>query len=250
MMGERAGPFDAHGLHDLGAGLGSHVVEDAVAPVFVAMGDQLLPVADVLEQRAAEGDVEDLHTPADAQCRHAPVDGRPHQRDLEPVADGADVGHLGPGLLAVEDRVDVAPAGEEQAVEAAQPLPGLGPVERDGRHDDGVGAGPLHRLEIGRRRCHRALSPAEHAPGQDGNPGDGDERSHHPKLAAQPAPNRRSVGARSAGPGQAEVAGGGGFVDPADGGGARRGGGRRSPVALGLGGHGQQGLRQGLDGLR
>ena len=159
-------------------------MEDAVAAVAVAVGDEVFPVADVLVQRPAQGDVEDLDAAADAQRRQPPVDGRPDERDLEPVADRADVAGLRMGLLAVEHRVDVSPADQQQAVETTQARRCLGFVERDGRHDDRIGPRPLDRLEVGRRARHGPLPPAEHTAGDDGNPGESNERPHSSRVPA------------------------------------------------------------------
>src|SRR5581483_9824434 len=88
------------------------------------------------------------------------------------------------------------------AVEAPEAGAGLGLVERDGRDDHGVSPGPLQRFQVGGRAGHRPLAPAEHAARHDRDAGDGDERTHHPRVAATASAScmaRSSSGAGAAG---------------------------------------------------
>ena len=71
----------------------------------------------VLDQRPALRDVHHLHAPADPQERDVALDRPPRERDLEVVALGDRVHRLRRALLAVEARVDVGAAREQQPVD-------------------------------------------------------------------------------------------------------------------------------------
>src|SRR5271154_3126647 len=66
-------------------------VERAEDPPVLAMAEML---GQVLAQRAAAGDVDQLHPPADPQHREVTLDRRVHERDLEDVALGYRVHRL------------------------------------------------------------------------------------------------------------------------------------------------------------
>ena len=74
-------------------------------------------VGQVLVQRAAELDVEDLAAATDGEHRHVGLERGGEQGPLAGVPVRVDAGHLGPGHLPVGQRVDVTPAGEHEAVE-------------------------------------------------------------------------------------------------------------------------------------
>ena len=104
----------------------------------------VVAVADVLGQRAAEGDVEHLHAAAQRQHRQVELDGREGHGDLELVVDLGDaVQRVVVRLLAVAPRVDVAAAGQQHAVEVAQHAAGVAAPARGsaapapGRHRRG-----------------------------------------------------------------------------------------------------------------
>lgn len=106
-------PFSEE-LVDERAGGGAHVV-----PV------QRMVVVVSADQRAAEGDSEDLQAAADAEHRDPGVGGAPDQSDLGVVALAVDV--VRRTRRAVARRVDVPASGEYQAVdqvEQVEPCPG------------------------------------------------------------------------------------------------------------------------------
>ena len=74
----------------------------------------------ILDQRAALRDVHHLHAAADSEERDVALDRPPRERDLEVVALGDGVHRLRRALLAVEARVDIGAAGEQQAVDAGR----------------------------------------------------------------------------------------------------------------------------------
>src|SRR5215217_8815869 len=76
-------------------------------------------IGDVLEEGAAETDVEDLDSAADAEDRQIAVECLAQERELEGVAELADVvGRRVDVGVAVDRRIDVGAAAEEQTVEA------------------------------------------------------------------------------------------------------------------------------------
>ena len=105
-------------------------------------------VGHVLVQRPAQLHVEDLAAAADGQHRQVGPQRGGQQGALAGVPVGVDAAHLGPGLLAVGERVHVAPAGEHQAVEDVYDL---------------VGAG-LGAEEAGARRGQEQGAPARRGP--------------------------------------------------------------------------------------
>lgn len=79
-------------------------------------------VGEVLAQRAAKRDVEQLHAPADAEHRHVPRGRRLGQRQLGAIALGHYRVGLGVTLFSVRGRIDVAASGEHQRVREVENL--------------------------------------------------------------------------------------------------------------------------------
>ena len=116
----------------------------------------------VLQQRAAAGDVDQLHPPADPQHRQVPLDRRAGQGDLERVALGHRVHGLRVRPLAVAAGVDVGAAGKHEPVDQLQRLLrilGHGRVHCQHQREP---ASPLHRLHVVVRQQRRPQVP--HAP--------------------------------------------------------------------------------------
>jgi hypothetical protein len=98
-------------------------------------------VVEVLHQRPAQGDVDDLLASADAEDRQLPLARlleEPQLGLVQVVVDGPDL--LIPGL-AVESRVDVPAAGQQQTVDVRQ-------RRRAGRELDRLRARRLDRLPV------------------------------------------------------------------------------------------------------
>ena len=101
---------------------------------------------EVLHQRAAEGDVQQLRAAAHAQHRQASIERGADQRQLPLVAARLDLAELGMRILAVQRRIGVGATGHHQTVEAAD-------------HVDRVGvAGQLHGQTADRRDPLRVLA--------------------------------------------------------------------------------------------
>jgi hypothetical protein len=105
-------------------------------------------VGQVLDQRAAERDVQQLHAAADPEHRQVAFQRAQRQRDLRAVAVGPGVGGLGMALDAVGARVDVRAAGEHQAVEAVEHVVGVLFDPGVGRQHQRDGAGALQRVHV------------------------------------------------------------------------------------------------------
>ena len=90
-------------------------------------------VREVLFQRAPQVDVQELHPTADREERQIALDGDVRQRQLQAVAKGIDVAGSGVWLLAVQGRVDVPTARQDQAGDAVEKCP----VVRVDRGSDG-----------------------------------------------------------------------------------------------------------------
>ena len=90
--------------------LRDRIDRDAVRQVRPPEGS-LVVFIDVLEERAAEGDVDHLLAAADAEHGQPAGAGLPEKLDLGPVQLGVDRPHRGVRLLAVEGRIDIPPAG-------------------------------------------------------------------------------------------------------------------------------------------
>ena len=128
-----------------------------VAPV---VGERVRTLAgDVLDERAAEGDVEQLDPAADREHR-APVRARGiEQRDLGLVALDADVGDGRVARGAVAGGVHILAAGEEQGVRRVDDASGVvGALER--RHEDREAAGLLDGARVRQARGARAACRA------------------------------------------------------------------------------------------
>ncbi len=103
---------------------------DVVVGAVEGAGDaQVFVVAEalgeMLQQGAAIGDVDELHTTTDPKHRKVALDRRTHERDLEVIALRDRVESLGMGLLAVAGGVDVGAAGQHQAVKQVEYLVGV-----------------------------------------------------------------------------------------------------------------------------
>src|SRR5690606_5170937 len=72
----------------------------------------------VLDEGASERDIDQLAPAADAEHREVALERRPDEGDLELVALPVDTVHLLANDAAVERRVHVAAAGEDQSVDA------------------------------------------------------------------------------------------------------------------------------------
>ena len=104
-------------------------------------------VRQVLDQRAAANDIDQLHPAADAQHRDVLRECGPQQRELGRVALGTGVGRLRLGLGAVAGRVEVRAAGQHEPVDDRERL--CNTIEDRGKH---------HRAAAG---CHGALDVAK-----------------------------------------------------------------------------------------
>ena len=118
-------------------------VEGAGHPQVFVVAEAL---GQVLEQRAAVGDVDELHPAADPEHRQVALDRGAHERDLEAVALGHRVERLGMGLLAIARRVDVGAAGQHQPVEQVERFVGLLEQQLVGRQHHDQRPSVLHRL--------------------------------------------------------------------------------------------------------
>ena len=116
-----------------------------------AMRREVEPVAEVLLERAAEGDVDHLHPTARAEHGHVPLAGEQGERDLELVADPQRRIIGGMRLAAVQRRVEVAAARQEQAVDQVEQATGIVDVHVDAREEQRCSAGLLDRGDIGVR---------------------------------------------------------------------------------------------------
>lgn len=131
-------------------------------------------VGQVLVQAPAEVDVEDLHSPADAQEGQTAIEGGADEREFGLVAEVADIAGLGVGGFAVAGRIDVAAAGDDQAVEDVHE----GRRRAGGRQDHGLPAGRRHTVHIGLRK-----EAGGHVPGGEAGAlhiaGDADDGTGH-----------------------------------------------------------------------
>ena len=130
--------------------------EDA-AVLVVAVG-----VGEVLVQRPALRDVDQLHPAADPEERHVALQGPPGQRDLERVALGHRMDDLGMARRAVRGRVDVGAAREDQGVEEVEDLVGVVDEHVVHRQDQRHATGAVDGVDVGARQQERLLVP--HAP--------------------------------------------------------------------------------------
>ena len=127
------------------AGLDRDLVDGVGRTAALAVHD-VGDLGQVLLERAAQRHVEHLVAAADAEQRQAEVAGGAGQRQLEHVGVGMAAGDVGRGLGAVVLRVDVAAAGQQQAVESGHHLVDV--VGIDARHDERQPAGAQHGVDI------------------------------------------------------------------------------------------------------
>ena len=134
-----------------------------VGAVEAAGGAAVLLVAEhvgqVLDQGATERDVEHLHPTADPEHRHVALHRAAHERDLGLVAlrDGAVRRRV--GLGAVQRRIDVVAAGEDQPVDQVERLVGVVDQRRIRRNHQRQSAGALDRIDVRVREQDRGLVP-------------------------------------------------------------------------------------------
>jgi hypothetical protein len=95
---------------------------------------------DVLHERAAQGDVEDLDATADRERGQRASAGRLDERDLERVAPVVGVAQLGVRRTPVATGAHVLAAGEDETSHAVQRRVGVGRVED--RSTNGSSAAP------------------------------------------------------------------------------------------------------------
>jgi len=82
-------------------------------------------IREMLDERPAAGDVDQLHAATDSEQREIPIDRGPGQRDLDGVALGHDVNRLGMRRLAIRFGIDVRPAREHERVDEIERLGGF-----------------------------------------------------------------------------------------------------------------------------
>ncbi len=112
------------------------------------VGPALGELVEVAEERAAERDVEDLAPPADAEQRHAGLDGEPRVVQLDLVELPGWLELLRMRLIpSVAPGLDVAPAREHQAVGSRDRLTSVGGLVKV-REQHGEGARREHRTRI------------------------------------------------------------------------------------------------------
>ena len=154
----------------------------------------------VLDQCAAERDVQHLETPTDRQGRDVVAHRGTREGDVERVDVGIDAGHRLVRVLAVLRGVDVASADEHERVEAAEELVGLGIGERHREQRRFLTARAPDRIEVPTRArqdvCPRSLQvlPADEPRAH------GDQGAHGSCLPAL-VTGARSPLAESGGPG-------------------------------------------------
>ena len=109
------------------------------------------PVRHVLLDAAAERDVQHLRPAADGEHRQVALERSLHQRQLEVVALADHPRRLGVRLLAVQLRIEIRAARENQAVEGVERLREPEVVLLGRRHEQRYAAGPRHRANVRRR---------------------------------------------------------------------------------------------------
>ena len=128
------------------------------APVLV----MTVALRQVLHERAAAGDVDQLHATTDAEHRQLSLDRSACQCHLEGVALRHGPARLGMRLPAVAARIDVGAAGEDQAVDQLEHLVGVARQLGVGREHRDEPTGALHGVDVVARQQRRLLVP--HAP--------------------------------------------------------------------------------------
>ena len=165
------------------------VVERAEPAPVVAVADV---VGQVLDQRPAERDVEQLHAAADAEQRQVALDRPARERDLRRVALGPRPGRAVVRLGAVGGRVEVGAAREDQRVEVVEHLVGLRAGARVGRDHQRDPAALLDRVDVRAREQERLALPDRPARVLERR-ADADDRPRH--LAR--LPGRPGLGCRA-----------------------------------------------------
>ena len=210
----------AHGLVVAGAHVDARPPVDAVEPaaghqldgvdrprpsrVAGDVGDRVaVDIGDVLDQVAAQGDVEHLHAAADAQERDAFLHGQAGDGQLEGVAAGVDPGHQRVGFGTEVTRVHVAAPGEDHAVDPAQDRLRGRPV---GHQDHGDAARLPHGGDVvARDEQAPALVPAARRHTDEGS-GQGDRLQRWDARPSKAVPILSQRRAR--GPGEPAALGG------------------------------------------
>ncbi len=130
--------------------------------------------AQVLKERTPAHDVQHLHTAADAKHGHRSLDRPPRQRDLRLVALGLRCAALGQWLLAIKPGIDIAAAGQQQAIQPVTDSRHAGAVlER--RNQQRRAARPLDGADV---RLIIAIDGAERPRALGGEAGDADQWPH------------------------------------------------------------------------
>jgi hypothetical protein len=108
-------------------------------------------VGQMLMQRAAKRDVENLRATTDTQQRHAPPDGSVNQGELERVAlpvIGNGLVSRGVRLLAIPFRVDIPSACDDQAIQGVEDTRGDLDVNRLGRKQRSDSTRQVHPIDV------------------------------------------------------------------------------------------------------
>ena len=110
--------WPAQGGPQPAAGGRLHVVGGDAAVRGLAMLEAVADdVREVLVKRSAAGDVEQLHSPADAQDREVPPVGGADEGELDGIHAGLGGAQLGIGLLPVDARLQIRPTRQAHAVD-------------------------------------------------------------------------------------------------------------------------------------
>ena len=148
------------------------------------VGQQIGAVGDVLHQGSAQRDVDHLHAPAHGDGGQAEIDGRPHQRELEPVLDLRAWVVVRALAGAVEVGVDVGTAHEQKGVGMAEQPVRCRVVQVARGHHERLPAGSVDGIE----ELHAGVGhrvPARH-PGPGESTRDDDARRHVTSVEAGP----------------------------------------------------------------
>ena len=122
----------------------------------------------MLLEGPAGRDVQELHAAADAEHGDVALQRAPRERDLEVVARPVDAARLGVAVGAVRSGIDVASAGEQEAVDEVEHLVRLAGGDRVGREHQRESAGALHRdrVAVG-KHVREGLRPRAPSPALD-----------------------------------------------------------------------------------
>ena len=107
-------------------------------------------IVDVLVERAAERDVENLDTAAHGERRLIAGDDRSGDRDIGGITAGVDRTELVVMVMSVGRGVDIAPAGDDDRVDRVEQRLDIGRID-DGQ-DEWRAPGAMHGLHVRRRR--------------------------------------------------------------------------------------------------